>query len=348
MNQASAKYCDQCGFEITANAKFCGGCGRKLSDTTTERVNVRESVNQPRTTKTIEWLTSDEDTKLQNFPYAQSGSDALFTGAVMLGAMMGGKPTAPGEAQPPLATTWLMSRDKDITGRCTRELLSEVAKIFGDFVLSRGLLDGPWDALEIQTPLGNSGLVMLANAHGAEAATLRIMVPLAYAVQPEEHEKEQVQATMDWVLRKLESPYIAYVPLIDDASQREGLIETLIARSGTPHPGPLSDLTWLSDPSISAVGSNSFGFPGAGSLRIGVLDEQQQSRERALFRSGKLELIELPPGTVDLYAGWQIEPSGMGMVGLMALGHRSLMGGIDAMAEIPALANELGGVAPNA
>jgi len=266
----------------------------------------------------------------------------------MLGAISSTNDDGGSEYAPPMGTTWLGGRDEGVVGRCDQEQLGLVAQVFGEFVESLGLLDGPWDAIEVQTPLDHHGLIMVSVALGAESADLRIMVPIAFGVEPTDRHLGQIKATIDWLLNKMESPYMSYVPLVDDDSQRGALLDMLIERSGHPQPGPLSDPDWLASPYISAIESNAYGFPGAGALRIGVVDEAAVPRQRAVLREGIVELIDLAPGTVDLYAGWQIGASGVGMLGLTALGHRSLMGLIDAISEVPDLARELGGVPPSA
>lgn len=347
MSSAAPRFCDQCGFQFASESRFCGGCGKPRGDNQSSRSSATQETAKAPRARPVKWRSTADDADLDEFPYAQAGSDSFLTGALMLGAatsVSGG----PQVENPPVGTTWFSGRDDGVTGRCGQGRLGELSQVFGGFVKSLGLLDGPWDALEVVTPLGNPGLIMMASASGAGQADLRLMVPLAYAIEPGKRNRAQVRLTIEWLLRKMESPYISYVPPVESASQREGLLDMIIARSGRPYPGPLSDTAWLSDPFVSAVGANFYAFPGAGSLRVGVLDEQRSARQRAMFRGGKLDIVDLKPGTVDLYAGWQIEPSGMGAVGLMALGHRSLLGAIDAIAEVPALARELGGLAPSA
>ena len=50
-------------------------------------------------------------------------------------------------------TSWPASRHEGALLRS--EHLGAVAEIFGSFVESFGLLDGLWDALEVDTPLGH-------------------------------------------------------------------------------------------------------------------------------------------------------------------------------------------------
>lgn len=341
MSPVAQRFCEQCGFELSPGAKFCGGCGLALAQQVGQAKPTSPASPQ---VAPVTWRSVDEEVDLSEYPYAESSSGSFLTGALMLGAMMssGG---GGGGLVAPLVTTWLTSRDEGALRRS--EQLGVVAEVFGSFVESLGLLDGPWDALEIETPLGNRGLVMVTEGQWPEGGRdqgIRLLVPLAYGVDPAGRDRAQLRATIDWMLSKMAAPYMDYVPLVTDASERDGLMDRIVASSGTVVDGPLSDLGWLSDPFTSAVGSNPQGFPGVGALRIGVLDECETSRQRAVFRDGSLRLIDVPPGTVDVYAGWQIESSGVGLLGLMALGHRSLMALIDASAEVTELRREVGGI----
>lgn len=293
----------------------------------------------------LQWGSVDAEVDLSDYPYAESSAESFVTGALMLGAMMSSGGSGEGLAAP-LVTTWATSRDEGTLGRT--EHLGVLAEVFGAFVESLGLLDGPWDALEIDSPLGNRGLVMVSEGGWPEAQRepgIRLLVPLAYGVDPADRDRAQLRATVDWMLAKVAAPYMDYVPLVMDASERDGLMDRIINASGNLVDGPLSDVDWLSDPFTSAVGSNPQGFPGVGALRLGVLDECETVRQRAVFRDGALTLIDVPAATVDVYAGWQVESGAVGLMGLMALGHRSLMALIDAMAEVDGLRAEIGGTA---
>lgn len=292
----------------------------------------------------VQWGSIDDEVDLSNHPYAEASAGSFLTGALMLGAMMSSGGSGEGLAAP-LMTTWATSRDDGALGRS--EHLGVLAEVFGSFVESLGLLDGPWDALEIDSPLGNRGLVMVAEGEWPEVAResgIRLLVPLAYGVDPAGRDRAQLRATVEWMLSKMAAPYMDYVPVVTDASERSGLMDRIISATGTQVDGPLSDVDWLSDPFISAIGSNPQGFPGVGALRLGVLDECESMRQRAVFRDGLLTLIDVPAGTIDIYAGWQVESGAAGLMGLMALGHRSLMGLIDAVAEVDGIRTELGGV----
>jgi len=338
------RFCEECGFEFSAGAKFCGGCGRPL-DRATEKV---EPMPVPRPTavselRPVHWRSTDDEIDLSGYQYAEASAGSFLTGALMLGAMMSSGGSGDGLTAP-LVTSWPERRDEGAVRRS--EHLDVVADVFGSFVQSRTSLDGPWDALEIATPLGHRGLVMVTEGEwpdfGREQG-VRLLVPLAYGVDPADRNRAQVRATVDWMLSKMAAPYMDYVPLIMDASERQGLKDRIVRASGTPIAGPLSDVAWLRDPSISAIGSNPQGFPGVGALRIGILDECEESRQRAVLRDGTLTLIDVPAGTVDVYAGWQVESRAVGIMGLMALGHRSLMALIDSIAEIGELRGEIGG-----
>ena len=312
---------------------------------------VRQSVPKPPAApktaperRPVTWRSIDDEVDLSDYPYAESSAASFLTGALMLGAMMNSGGSGDGLVAP-LVTTWPAGRDEGALRRS--EHLGAVAEVFGSFVESLGLLDGPWDALEIVTPLGHRGLVMVTEGAWPDAGReqgLRLLVPLAYGVDVKDRDRAQLRATIDWMLSKMASPYMSYVPLINDASERDGLMTAIAEASGTPVDGPLSDVDWLADPDVSAIGSNPQGFPGVGALRIGILDECEESRQRAVFRDGSLTLVEVPGGTVDVYAGRQVEAKPFGFVGLMALGHRSLMALIDAVAELGELRDELGGV----
>ena len=338
MTAPRQRFCEECGFELSPKAKFCGGCGTKLGGSAAPAKAVEPEAVP------VEWMSTDEDVDLSDFPYAEAAASSFIAGAVMLGAAMstGG---APGESAPPLFTTWLGSRDEGCLGRCDQMQL--FGEIFGSFARSVGLLQDSWDALEIATPLGNRGLVMVSMGDWPDEPSRdpgwRILVPLAYEVDASVMDREQARQTVNWILDKMASPYMNYVPVVMDDSQREQLMQDIVERSGQPVPGPLSDVEWLGDPFISAVGSNLRGFPGSGALRIGILDECEYPRQRAVFRSGELTLVDLEPGTVDIYAGWQVPAESVGAFGLMALGHRSLLGVIDAVAEVDGLQEELGG-----
>lgn len=343
MTEVQSRFCDQCGVEFGADAKFCANCGQARD------VIVKEEPKKKRRAparRAVKWRSIDDEANLENHPFATGGSNALLTGSLILVSALSASGDGTDGPMPPLATTWV-SLDEGLIGRCPDSHVQTLTEIFGGFVRSSGLLGGSWDALEVQTPLGNSGLVMVSQASGAGAADLRVIVPLAYGVDPKKHDRAQVRSTVDWMLSKMSSPYMAYVPLVNDDSDRDGVFGMIVRQSGTPIPGPLSDPEWLAEPDVSAVTSNLQGFPGAGSLRIGVLDEQPQKREVAVMRSGEVDLIDVPAGTVDVYAGWQLELSAMGTVGLMALGHRSLLGMIDSLISVPALAQEFGGISPS-
>lgn len=338
------RFCEQCGFELSSGAKFCGGCGAALGQPAGQ--SAPKPAAAPRPTperRPVKWRSEDDEVDLSDFPYADSSAGSFLTGALMLGAMMSSGGSGDGLAAP-LVTTWPAGRDEGALGRS--EHLGTMAEVFGTFVESQGLLDGPWDALEIVSPLGNRGLVMVTEGGWSEPGReqgIRLLVPLAYGIDPTDRDRAQLRATVDWMLSKMAAPYMNYVPLINDASERDGLMDRIVRASGTAVDGPLSDVDWLSDPVTSAIGSNPQGFPGVGALRIGIIDECEESRQRAVFRDGALTLIDVPPGTVDVYAGWQVESRAVGVMGLMALGHRSLMALIDAVAEVQGLAAELGG-----
>lgn len=338
------RFCERCGFELSPGAKFCGGCGAALGQPAGQ--SAPKPAAAPRPTperRPVKWRSEDDEVDLSDFPYADSSAGSFLTGALMLGAMMSSGGSGDGLAAP-LVTTWPAGRDEGALRRS--EHLGTVAEVFGTFVESQGLLDGPWDALEIDSPLGNRGLVMVTEGGWSEPGReegIRLLVPLAYGIDPTDRDRAQLRATVDWMLSKMAAPYMNYVPLINDASERDGLMDRIVRASGTAVDGPLSDVDWLSDPVTSAIGSNPQGFPGVGALRIGIIDECEESRQRAVFRDGALTLIDVPPGTVDVYAGWQVESRAVGVMGLMALGHRSLMALIDAVAEVRGLAAELGG-----
>ena len=335
------RFCEQCGFELSSGAKFCGGCGAPLGQSAATPAAAPKAAPERRP---VQWRSIDDEVDLSEYPYAESSVGSFLTGALMLGAMMSSGGSGDGLVAP-LVTTWPAGRDEGAVRRS--EHLGAVAEVFGSFVESRGLLDGPWDALEIDTPLGHRGLVMVTEGAWPDAGReqgLRLLVPLAYGVDPADRDRAQLRATIDWMLSKMASPYMSYVPLINDPSERDGLMKAIAGESGTPVDGPLSDVDWLADPDVSAIGSNPQGFPGVGALRIGILDECEDARQRAVFRNGSLTLEDIPGGTVDIYAGWQVEAKPFGFVGLMALGHRSLMALIDAVAELGELRDELGGV----
>ena len=343
MTVSESRFCDQCGVEFGPDAKFCANCGQARDSAVAEEPKKKRRAPARRTVK---WRSIDEDVDLDGYPYAAGGSNSMFTGSIMFAASLRTSGNDSHGPMPPFVTTWI-SRDEGVTGRCPEVDIATLTEIFGGFVKSSGLLDGSWDALEVETPLGKSGLIMVSQADGAGAANLRIIVPLAYGVDPKKHDRAQVQATVDWLLNKMSSPYLEYVPLANDASDRDHVFGLITRQSGTHVPGPLSDPEWLAEPFVSAVSSNVQGFPGVGTLRLGVLDEQPIKREVAVMRSGEVELVELRAGTVDIYAGWQLELSTVGIVGLMALGHRSLMGMIDTVSEVSAFAAELGGIEPS-
>jgi hypothetical protein len=348
------RFCEQCGFELSPGAKFCGGCGMALAQDPGQGTPKPSAAPKPPAApkpepdrRPVKWRSTDDEVDLSDYPYAESSASSFLTGALMLGAMMSSGGNGDGLVAP-LVTTWPAGRDEGAVRRS--EHLSDVAEVFGSFVESLGLLDGPWDALEVNTPLGHRGLVMVTEGEWPEAGReqgIRLLVPLAYGVDPTDRDRAQLRATVDWMLSKMASPYMNYVPLINDASERDGLMKAIVEASGTPVEGPLSDADWLADPDVSAIGSNPQGFPGAGALRIGILDECEESRQRAVFRDGSLTLVDLSGGTVDVYAGWQVEAKSFGFVGLMALGHRSLMALIDAVEECDDLSRELGGVRVN-
>jgi hypothetical protein len=339
------RFCEQCGFELSSGAKFCGGCGVALEQTAGQSAPKPAAAPKPAPERRpVKWRSIDDEVDLSDYPYADSSAGSFLTGALMLGAMMSSGGSGDGLVAP-LVTTWPANRDEGAVRRS--EHLGTVAEVFGSFVESQGLLDGPWDALEIDTPFSNRGLVMVTEGEWSEPGReqgIRLLVPLAYGVDPADRDRAQLRATVDWMLSKMAAPYMNYVPLINDASERDGLMDRIVRASGTFVDGPLSDVDWLSDPATSAIGSNPQGFPGVGALRIGILDECEESRQRAVFRDGALTLIDLPPGTVDVYAGWQVESRAVGIMGLMALGHRSLMALIDAPVEVDELREELGGV----
>jgi len=345
MNQ---RFCEQCGFELSSGAKFCGGCGMALAQAVGQAVP--QSTASPKAAperRPVRWRSIDDEVDFSDYPYAESSAASFLTGALMLGAMMSSGGSGDG-LMAPLVTTWPAGRDEGALGRS--EHLGAVAEVFGSFVESFGLLDGPWDALEIDTPVGHRGLVMVTEGAWPDVGReqgLRLVVPLAYGIDPADRDRAQLRATIDWMLSKMASPYMSYVPLVNDPSERDGLMKAIAAESGTPVDGPLSDVDWLADPDVSAIGSNPQGFPGVGALRIGILDECEAPRQRAVFRSGSLTLVDIPAGTVDIYAGWQVEAKPFGFVGLMALGHRSLMALIDAVAENEELFEEFGGVRVN-
>ena len=342
------RFCEQCGFELSTGAKFCGGCGMALAQAGGEAVpQPPASPKPPPEGRPVTWRSTDDEVDLSDYPYAESSASSFLTGALMLGAMMGSGGSGDGLVAP-LVTTWPKGRDDGALRRS--EHLGTVVEVFGSFVESFGLLDGAWDALEIITPFSQRGLVMVTEGAWTDAGRdegLRLLVPLAYGLDPADRDRAQLRATVDWMLSKMASPYMSYVPLINDPSERDGLMKAIVESSGTPIDGPLSDVDWLEDPDVSAIGSNPQGFPGAGALRIGILDECEESRQRAVFRDGSLTLVDLPGGTVDVYAGWQVEATPFGFVGLMALGHRSLMALIDAVEECDDLSRELGGVRVN-
>lgn len=343
MTGVQSRFCDQCGVEFGPDAKFCANCGQARDLMVTEEPKKKRSAPARRTVK---WRSVDDEVDLENYPFAAGGSNSLLTSTLMLVSAFSVSGDGSGGPQPPLATTWV-SLDEGVMGRCPDGHIQTLTEILGGFVKSSGLLGGSWDALEVQTPMGNSGLIMVSQADGAGTADFRVIVPLAYGVDPKKHDRAQVRSTVDWMLSKMSSPYMAYVPLVEDDSERDGLLDLIIQQSGTLIPGPLSDPEWLAEPNVSAVTSNLQGFPGAGSLRIGVLEEQPIKREVAVMRSGEVDLVDVPAGTVDVYAGWQLELSAMGTVGLMALGHRSLLSMIDALISVPALAQEFGGISPS-
>lgn len=347
MSSQTAQFCEQCGYRLSAEAKFCGGCGRPLSAASGQAEAPQESPAVAE--RDVVWGSVEDEVDLNDYPYAQSASGSFLAGALMLGAMMSTDPATFGGSAPPMTTTWTFDRDDAAGGRVSEDQLGTLGQVFGGFVRSSGLLDAPWDALEVMTPLGNRGLVMITTAAGSlESAQVRLVVPLAYGIDVRRRDRAQIQSSIDWLLSKVESPYMNYVPVVENDAQRGGLIEDIIARSGTGVPGPLSDMEWLTDPYVSAVGSHPAGFPGLGTLRLGILDEQRRSRQRAVFRDDQLELQTMEPGTVDVYVGWQMGLDGVGLLGLMAIGHRSLMAMIDLVAESPEFAAEFDGVAPSA
>lgn len=338
------RFCEHCGFSLSPEARFCGGCGIALSRPASTSVpsEPKKSKAAPRKRK-VKWRSTDDEVDLAAFPYADASAGSFLTGALMLGAMMNSGGIGDGLAAP-LITTWLEGRDDGALRRSPH--LAAVAEVFGSFVESLGLLEDPWDALEIDSPLGNRGLIMVTESSWREPGRepgIRLVVPLAYGVDVKARDRAQLRSTLDWLLSKVAAPYMDYVPVVMDDSERAGLMDRIIEASGTQVPGPLSDVDWLRDPFISAVGSNPQGFPGVGALRLGILDECDSTRQRAVFRDGSLTLIDVPAGTVDVYAGWQVEASGVGIMGLMALGHRSLMALVDAISSVGELRNEIGG-----
>lgn len=341
------RFCDQCGFELAISSRFCGGCGTRLM--TVDQEPLSQVTSEPITDSKripVIWRSTEEDPDLAGFPYAEAAEMSQFAGSLMMAISSSG--TA-GQGMPPVFTTWLADVDDGVIRRTPD--LGQVSGIFGSFVISLGLHHGSWDALEIESPLGYRGLVMLSEAswpEGSRSPALRILVPLAYGVDPATRDRAQLQASVDWLLSKVVSPYLQYVPPVMSDADRNSLLQRITTRAGTRIPGPLSEREWLAQTEVSAVSANLQGFPGVGSLRLGVLEEHEIGRTVSVFRDEKLVLVDVPAGTVDVYAGWQVELDAAGVVGLMALGHRSAMALIDAINSVPGLADELGGIPPSA
>ena len=73
---------------------------------------------------------------------------------------------------------------------------------------------------------------------------------LAYGVDPKKHDRAQARESVDWLLWKVAPPYMSYVPLVENDAERKDNLDLIFSRSGSPAPGPLSDLDLLSDPDV--------------------------------------------------------------------------------------------------
>ena len=256
-----------------------------------------------------------------DFRYAEASASASLTGLLFVGSQGLGAASLAG-----MSTHWLSQLDEGVTGRTPQA----DTKVFGSFVQGRTTVAKTWTVLSVITPLGNRGLVVLCQASGdmARGVSLgtRFLVPIVVDADATTHDPDQLRATVDWMLAKVSSPYMAYVPLVESDSDRLAAIKALMAQAGTPVGGPLTDPEWLADPMILATMSNPAGFPGPGSQRLGVLQPRS-------------------PGRVDIYAGWQVDLTSSG-IGLSVFGHRSILALIDAVHEIPGLRRELGSGTP--
>lgn len=269
-------------------------------------------------------IDADQESASSPFRYAQASETSSFTGLLFAGVQGIGAGSTGG-----LATTWLTRLSDGVVGPCSD--VDQVADVLGSFVTGRSTFDSFWTVLNVTTPLGNPGLVLLAQGRGSASEGVsqgtRILVPLVVDADTANHEVDQLHATVDWMLAKMASPYMAYVAPVDSDQDRRAAIQAVVSRAGTRVPGPLSDPEWLADPMVLAVMSNPAGFPGPGSQRLGVLQPRS-------------------PGRVDIYAGWQLDLSSAGLLGFALLGHRSVLALIDAVHAVPELRRELGSGTP--
>lgn len=65
-------------------------------------------------------------------------------------------------------------------------------------------------------------------------AGVRLLATLAYGVDLTDRDRAQLRATIDRMLSKMASPYMSYVPIINDPSERDGLMKPIVGESGTP------------------------------------------------------------------------------------------------------------------
>ncbi len=331
-------FCDQCGTRLRSTSKFCPECGVPLAaiaHTPPRSDSPASSPSPPEVA--ITWQSTDEDIDIAGYPFAEAQLSSSFRGLLWLGAMGAGGATLP-------VTAWLSQRDEGVRRRSVHA--EEVAEVLGSFVEGSVPIGGPWDALEVSTPLGHRGLVLIGEGDWSKSpgTGVRIIVPVAYGIDPSTRDRHQLRTSLEWALTKTEAPYTSYVPLVDDPSQRTALLQSIIALAGRPIAGPLSDPFWLNDPEIASIGSNPAGFPGSPAMRVVILDESGQGRQRPAFIDGALQMVDIPEGTVDAYVGWQLDFDGLGRLGFTLLGHRSLLAVIDAFAGLAELKAEIGGI----
>ena len=193
------------------------------------------------------------------------------------------------------------------------------------------------------SPLGASGLLRIGLVHRQGRSYLQVTsmvaaVPLdglANFVVEELHKQglptvvplgneSQRHNSVEWMLRKVESAFTSYVPVVPEQFVND-MIAEVTSQVGTPLDGPLSNRDWLSDPEIPIIGANSAVFPGKGAVRV----------------AGEI----IAGGFREVFAGWEIPADdGAPPFGVLLYGHRALMALVDMQAASQLILWELAGI----
>jgi len=118
-----------------------------------------------------------------------------------------------------------------------------------------------------------------------------------------------VRSTSRWIVQKLESAYLYYVPLVPDGvsdpdGYRRQMFMEAFTSMGQPVDGPFTDPDWLAEPVIVSTAGNPVAFPGNGARRVaGLVHSIDGIPEQHLFVGWEFSVNDAQPSPAMIIYG---------------------------------------------